>query len=143
MSDMMFRPRLDRASGYGLLDMLFINPRGTTRKYTVEERFDGNKGMSTQNKKELNNAIKPAHDTIKIRPPKGLEKAYNTNKQNNIQSQKPVQTNLHKNSNGLVVAVTKDEAKKLGLNESTRITGKEESDMWKAIAKEQMKKKKW
>ena len=32
--------------------------------------------------------------------------------------------------------LTADEAKKLGLDESTRITGKEESDFWKAYAKQ-------
>jgi hypothetical protein len=40
-----------------------------------------------------------------------------------------------KNS-GFTVMVTADQARKMGLDNSTRITGKEESDMWKAIARE-------
>lgn len=43
---------------------------------------------------------------------------------------------------GPVVAVTRDEARKMGLNESTRITGKEEQEYWKALAREYDKKKK-
>lgn len=41
---------------------------------------------------------------------------------------------------GLYVAVTADEARKMGLDDSTRVTGKEEQEMWKALAEEYMKK---
>jgi len=74
LGDIMFRPRLDRASVGGIIPTLLFAPRGTERHYKVTEKFDTKKGMSSQNKHELNNPIKPAHDVLKIKPPKGYEK---------------------------------------------------------------------
>lgn len=70
-ADMMFRPRLDRASIGGIIPTLLFAPRGTERHYKVTEKLDTKRGMSAQNKHELNNPIKPAHDVLKIKPPRG------------------------------------------------------------------------
>lgn len=56
---------------------------------------------------------------------------------NGVLKGKEIVERSKKNSNSNVTAMlTADEAKKLGLDESTRITGKEESDFWKAYAKQ-------
>lgn len=70
-ADIMFRPRLDRASAGGIIPTLLFAPRGTERHYKVTEKLDTKRGMSAQNKRELNNPIKPAHDILKIKPPRG------------------------------------------------------------------------
>lgn len=122
--DAMFVPHLDRARLLGIASI--AAPTGPVTSYKVKEnpRFgiDNTGSPYPQNKA----AIK-------------LNKAVQKRGGNSI-------TSINAKSNkGVVAAVTADQAKRMGLNNSTRITGKEESDMWKAIGrqleKEQKKKR--
>lgn len=46
------------------------------------------------------------------------------------------------NVKDLYIATTHDQAKKMGLGEKTRVTGKEEQEFWKALAAAQVKTQK-
>ena len=111
---------------FGLVGQMVLNPRAKVTTYKAEEhpRFgvDNTGSLYPQNKAatKLNKAVQN----------RGGDSITNINAKSN---------------NGVVAAVTADQAKRMGLDNSTRITGKEESDMWKAIGrqleKEQKKKR--
>ena len=132
---------------FGPIGQIAMAPRGQVRKYKAEEhpRFgmDDNNRLYAKNKqaKKVWNDVHKHGGRLDLQTNKKtgdlIPKHTVTDKSGNV--------NLSKNPSGLNVMVTAAEAKKLGLNESTRITGKQESEMWKAIGKQmekEMKKKK-
>lgn len=129
---------------FGLVGQMVLNPREKVMTYKAEEhpRF----GMDDNNQLYAKN--KQARNLYNQVMKNGGRLDLQTNKQtgdiipkHNI-TDSSGRIDLSKKPSGLAVAVTADQAKRMGLDNSTRITGKEESDMWKAIGRQLEKEQK-
>ena len=105
----------------GPIGQILLAPRDTVRKYKVEEnpRFG------------IDNFGNP-------HPQNKAAKKLNENVQN--RGGAPITNIKAPSNNGLLIATTSSQAKKMGLNSNTRVTGKAESDFWKAMAADAIKK---